>query len=59
MDSITVDVTDIDSAFKACSVELLHDGYDLSRMAGDADTIAYEVLTRIGTRPARFYQNPL
>ena len=54
MDSITVDVTDIDPAhLRHGNVELLHDGYDLSRMAGDADTIAYEILTRLGTRPAR------
>ena len=46
MDSITVDVTDIDPAhLQHGSVELLHDDYDLSRMAGDADTIAYEILT--------------
>ena len=58
MDSITVDVTDINPAHLQCgSVELLHDGYDLSCMAGDADTIAYEILTRLGTRPARHYQN--
>ena len=58
MDSITVDVTDIDPAhLRHGTVELLHDGYDLSRMAGDADTIAYEILTRLGTRPARHYLN--
>ena len=58
MDSITVDVTDIDPAhLRHGSVELIHDGYDLSRMAGDANTIAYEILTRLGTRPARNYQN--
>ena len=59
MDSITVDVTKVDPAhLQHGTVELLHDGYDLSCMAIDADTIAYEILTRIGTRPARFYQNP-
>ena len=59
MDSITVDVTNIDPAhLQHGSVELLHDRYDLSRMAVDADTIAYEILTRLGTRPARHYQNP-
>ncbi len=58
MDSITVDVTDIDPAhLHHGRVELIHDGYDLSRMAGDAGTIAYEILTRLGTRPARHYQN--
>ena len=58
MDSITVDVTDIDPAhMRRGTVELLHDDYDLSRMAGDADTIAYEILTGLGTRPSRLYQN--
>ena len=58
MDSITVDVTDVDPAHLLHgSVELLHDGYDLSRMASDANTIAYEILTSFGTRPARHYQN--
>ena len=58
MDSITVDVTDVDPAYlQHGSVELLHDGYDLSRMAADADTISYEILTRLGTRPTRHYQN--
>ena len=50
MDSITVDVTDIDPAhLQHGFVELLHDDYDLSRMAGDAETIAYEILTRRDT----------
>ena len=58
MDSITVDVTDIDPEhLQNVSVELIHDGYNLSRMAIDADTIAYEILTRLGARPARHYQN--
>ena len=58
MDSITVDVTDIDPAhLRHESVELLHSGYDLSRMAADTDSIAYEILTRLGTRPARHYRN--
>jgi alanine racemase len=60
MDSITVDVTDVDpSHLRQGTVELLHDGYDLSRMAADADTIAYEILTQLGSRPARHYQNSL
>ena len=42
MDSITVDVTDIDPAhLQHGFVELLHDDYDLSHMAGDAETIAW------------------
>ena len=58
MDSITVDVTDVDAAhLRPGTVELLHDGYDLSQMAGDAETISYEILTKLGTRPKRHYQN--
>ena len=58
MDSITIDVTDIDPAhMRRGTVELLHNDYDLSRMAGDADTIAYEILKGLGTRPSRLYQN--
>ena len=58
MDSITVDATDVDPSHLRCGiVELLHDGYDLSRMAADADTIAYEILTQLGSRPTRHYQN--
>ena len=58
MDSITVDVTDVDSThLRLGTVELLHDGYDLSHMAGDAETISYEILTKLGTRPKRHYRN--
>ena len=58
MDSITVDVTDIDPEhLQHVSVELIHDGYDLSRMAIDADTISYEILTQLAARPARHYLN--
>ena len=58
MDSITVDVTDVDSThLRLGTVELLYDGYDLSHMAGDAETISYEILTKLGTRPKRHYRN--
>jgi alanine racemase len=58
MDSMTVDVTDVDSThLRLGSVELLHDSYDLSHMAGDAETISYEILTKLGTRPKRHYLN--
>jgi len=30
---------------------VLGPGYDLARMAQDADTIGYEILTRLGQRP--------
>jgi alanine racemase len=58
MDSMTVDVTDVDAAhLQPGTVELLHDGYDLSHIAGDAETISYEILTKLGTRPKRHYLN--
>ena len=58
MDSMTVDVTDVDAAhLRPGTVELLHDGYDLSHIAGDAETISYEILTKLGTRPKRHYLN--
>ena len=60
MDSITVDVTDLEEARLAnvTHAEILGDGYTLARMAGDAGTIGYEILTRLGHRPARRYINP-
>ena len=58
MDSITVDVTDVKSAhLRPGTVELLYDGYDLSHMAGDAETNSYEILTKLGTRLKRHYLN--
>ena len=57
MDSITVDVTDI-AASALEDVEtatLLGADYDLPEMARDADTIGYEILTRLGQRPVWRY----
>lgn len=57
MDSITVDVTGLDEArlASATHADILGDGYSLAQMAGDADTIGYEILTQLGQRPARHY----
>lgn len=59
MDSITIDVTDLDQARLATAshAEILGAGYALARMAGDAGTIGYEILTQLGQRPARRYVN--
>jgi len=59
MDSITVDVTGLDQArlANASHAEILGAGYALARMAGDAGTIGYEILTQLGRRPARRYVN--
>ena len=57
MDSITVDVTDIPATTlqTASTATVLGDGYNLARMADDAGTIGYEILTRLGQRPRRLY----
>jgi alanine racemase len=59
MDSITIDVTDLDQARLATAshAEILGAGYALARMAGDAGTIGYEILTQLGQRPVRRYVN--
>ena len=58
MDSITVDVTSIDSdkVDAAGHVTLLGPAYGLARMAHDADTIGYEILTQLGQRPKRCFK---
>ena len=58
MDSITVDVTDIDEAVvnNAGCATLLGDAYPLADMARDAGTIGYEILTQLGKRPARRFK---
>ena len=55
MDSITVDVTDLDEQRLAATnhAEILGDGYPLAQMADDAGTIGYEILTQLGRRPLR------
>ena len=55
MDSITVDVTDIEEARLATvdHATILGGSYDLASMARDAGTIGYEILTQLGRRPAR------
>ena len=56
MDSITVDVTDLSWDDRKCeTADLIHTTYDLGRMASDADTISYEIMTQLGTRPSRHY----
>ncbi|MGC6454787.1 MAG: alanine racemase [Candidatus Puniceispirillaceae bacterium] len=58
MDSITVDVTDIDEAVVdgAGHATLLGESYPLAEMARDAGTIGYEILTQLGRRPARRFK---
>ena len=58
MDSITVDVTDIDAVVvdAAGHATLLGPAYGLARMAHDAGTIGYEILTQLGQRPKRRFK---
>jgi alanine racemase len=57
MDSITLDVSSIDPALLAPGreVELLGPHQTIDRVAHDAGTIGYEVLTRLGSRFERRY----
>ena len=55
MDSITVDVTDIPAQIleHQTMATVLGETYPLARMAADAGTIGYEILTQLGRRPER------
>jgi alanine racemase len=57
MDSITLDVSNIDPALlvPGREVELLGPHQTIDEVAGDAGTIGYEVLTRLGSRFERRY----
>jgi alanine racemase len=57
MDSITLDVSAIDPALLApgVEVELIGPHQSVDQVAGDAGTIGYEVLTRLGSRFERRY----
>ena len=58
MDSITVDVTDIDADLVNATdhATVLGPNYGLAQMAADAGTIGYEILTQLGQRPARRFK---
>ena len=58
MDSITIDVTDIDpdKVDAAGHATLLGPAYGLAQMAHDAGTIGYEILTQLGQRPKRCFK---
>ncbi len=60
MDMITVDVTDIpgEKVHRGAKVELMGPNISVDDVARWADTIAYEVLTALGSRYARVYKNP-
>ena len=51
MDSITVDVTDLDqNSLRADHAALIHDAYPIEAMAADLGTISYEIMTTLGQR---------
>lgn len=57
MDSLTVDISDLadDAPAEGDFVELLGPSQSLDDVAGDAGTIAYEILTQLGQRHQRLY----
>src|SRR3546814_9918418 len=57
MDSMVVDVTDVPPLllFPGASAELIGPHQSIDDVARDADTIAYEILTRLGGRYRRLY----
>jgi alanine racemase len=57
MDSITVDVTGFDQKSLSSGVaSLVHTDYRLEKMASDAGTIPYEIMTSLGHRAERHYR---
>ncbi len=55
MDSFVVDITSLDSAFTPEQVEVFPDVSSLDQLAAEANTIGYELLTRLGRRYRRSY----
>ncbi len=59
MDSMTIDVTDVpaEHLYPGAPVELIGPHQTLEDVARDAGTIDYEILTRLGARYARVYND--
>lgn len=59
MDTVTVDVTAIDAASltPGAMFDVVDDVQDVNRLAAEASTNAYEILTSLGTRYRRQYTN--
>ena len=56
MDSLTVDVTDLDQiSLDTDTAQLIHQDYRLEHMASDLDTIPYEIMTNLSHRVKRHY----
>ena len=57
MDSITVDVTGFDQeTLSTGAASLFHADYRIEKMASDAGTIPYEIMTSLGHRAERHYR---
>jgi alanine racemase len=57
MDLTTIDVTDFEGTLeKGKKVELIGDNIKLADVAQRANSISYEILTRLGTRFKRYYK---
>ena len=57
MDSITVDVTGFDrESLRTDTASLVHADYRVEKMASDAGTIPYEILSNLGHRAERHYR---
>lgn len=55
MDMITVDVTDLENVMQGSSARLWGEGLPVNEVAAWADTIGYELLTRMPARVPRVY----
>jgi alanine racemase len=60
MDLLTFDVSAVDPAVArpGAMIELLSENYGIDDVAADAGTIAYEILTALGSRYHRIYRGP-
>lgn len=57
MDLITLDVTDVAGAAVGADVELMGDTISVDELAAAANTIPYEILTSLGQRLPRHYED--
>jgi alanine racemase len=57
MDLLTVDVSRIANVNVGDYAELLNDTITVNDVAAQADTIGYEILTRLGSRAERVYHD--
>ena len=60
MDTVTVDVTDFseEEVHAGAYVSVIDSVHDIDKQAKEVGTIGYEVLTNLGRRYRRIYQEP-